>query len=132
MGVRILIIEADPDLNRLLHVLLETDGYEVTTTFATDAALARARRETFDLIIYDWDLDDLRGQLLLDTLVTELPLHTIPLLLICGRAPAASIANALGMSGTPMIEKPFDLRLFTRQVAALVHPRERAVGAAVL
>jgi hypothetical protein len=53
----------------------------------------------------------------------------IPILLVCGALPPRSVYEMLGNAGVPVLEKPFDLMVFSRHVAALLRPAGRAVGA---
>jgi DNA-binding response OmpR family regulator len=50
---RVLVAESDAATLRLLRLLLDNEGYEVTTATSTDRAAALLRANIFDLVITD-------------------------------------------------------------------------------
>ncbi|MEN9938058.1 MAG: hypothetical protein RLZZ387_4637 [Chloroflexota bacterium] len=130
MTSTILVIEDDPDLGRLFESMLEIEGYRVVLARdVQEAEQAIARREP-QLIIFDWQLSNVQGFIWVDQIRSnELTAH-IPLLLVCGTLPPRSVYEMLGNAGVTLVEKPFDLLVFIRHIAALLRPFERTVGAA--
>lgn len=126
----ILVIEHDPDLGRLFQSMLELEGYRVV--LAPDVATTQAKLAGSppDLVVFDWDLDNTAGYVWVDQMRSSERTAHIPILLVCGAMPPRLVYEMLGNAGVTMIEKPFDLLVFARHVAALVHPRTRVLGAA--
>ena len=59
--MRILIIEDEEHLARLVAEVLGKEGYSASSTGDGRSGLARALAEPFDLLIVDWMLPDLDG-----------------------------------------------------------------------
>jgi DNA-binding response OmpR family regulator len=130
MSSSILVIEEDPDLGRLFDSMLGLEGYQVTLTHnVTEAREALLAREP-DLIVFDWQLSNADGFMWVDRMRSDDRTVHIPILLICGVLPPRSVYEMLGNIGVPVLEKPFDLLVFSRHIKALLRPADRAVGAA--
>jgi len=129
MRPSILVIEEDPDLGRLFEAMLHVEGYSVSIARSVHEARDLIMRREPDLIVFDWALNNAAGYLWIDEIRNTAHTAHIPVLLVCGAIPPRSIYEMLGIVGVPIVEKPFDLRDFCRHVAAMIQPRERAVGA---
>jgi CheY-like chemotaxis protein len=53
----ILVVEDEPSVRNAMRMLLEIEGYEVTTTASAADALEALRRDYFDLIVTDYHLE---------------------------------------------------------------------------
>lgn len=130
MRPTILVIEQDPDLRRLFESMLGIEGYYVTLACDVDEARAVLARREPDLVIFDWQLTNTAGYVWVDQMRRGERTAHIPILLVCGAMPPRIVYEMLGNAGVTMIEKPFDLLVFTRHVAAILRPCERTLGAA--
>lgn len=59
--MRVLIVEDEEHLARLVAAVLGREGYAAEIAFDGRTALARAMTEDFDLLVLDWMLPDLDG-----------------------------------------------------------------------
>src|SRR5262245_9252876 len=101
--VTILVIEAEPDLGRLFHVLLENEGYEVRLARDWREAQAALGTGEPDLIIFDWAITNTAGYLWADEVrASPLTAH-IPILFVCGETPSRGMSHLLGNIGIPVI-----------------------------
>jgi DNA-binding response OmpR family regulator len=130
MEPTILVIEQDPDLGRLFHSMLELEGYRVTLARDLTAAQEALAMNEPDLIVFDWQLSNTAGYPWVNKMRSGVRTAHIPILLVCGAMPPRQVYEMLGNAGVTMIEKPFDLLVFSRHVAALLQPRSRVLGAA--
>ena len=64
-GARILIVEDDADINRLLTTLLSKEGYTVIPAYSGSEAEMRLQAERVDLVLLDLMLPGLTGEELL-------------------------------------------------------------------
>ncbi|CAN5272402.1 response regulator transcription factor [soil metagenome] len=110
--MRIAILDDDPvQIDQLLRILkapLNSD-YEETTCvpFAEGEHLRRAlRRETFDLLVLDWNLPDLDGVELLHWLREE-KRDLTPVLMLSARTSEKDVARALTRGADDYVIKPF-------------------------
>ncbi|MBK9944069.1 MAG: response regulator [Kouleothrix sp.] len=128
MRANILIVEESPDLCRLFEHMLLADGYLVQTYPDWQAAdQALAQREP-DLIIFDWVPANSAGYTWAEALANAEDTALIPILFVCGDPPQRTTLEVLGSAGISVIEKPFDIFVFRKRVAALLGIRERALG----
>jgi DNA-binding response OmpR family regulator len=130
MEPTILVIEQDPDLGRLFQSMLELEGYHVTLVRDVAAAREAVAQNHPALVVFDWSLSNTAGYVWVDQMRAGEHTAHIPILLVCGAMPPRLVYEMLGNAGVTMIEKPFDLLIFSRHVAALVHPHSRVLGAA--
>src|SRR5207302_4072487 len=87
---RILVVDDDEGLLRLLTMRLSAMGFDVTTCMTGEEALAVAKREVFDLALTDLRLPDLDGLSVLGELRLIHP--GLPVLLVTAHG---SIPNAV-------------------------------------
>jgi DNA-binding response OmpR family regulator len=61
---RVLLIAGDPDITRTLQVYLEAHQFSVQTVDTGDAAIEACCQSPPEVVILDWDLPDMAGNLL--------------------------------------------------------------------
>src|SRR3954447_20306261 len=81
---RILVVEDDPTISDILRVLLEDDGFRITTALSGRAAMELALADPPDLITLDLQLPDIDGYRLLDELRSQPRLSDIPVVIVSG------------------------------------------------
>ncbi|WP_406542164.1 response regulator transcription factor [Clostridium ljungdahlii] len=59
---KILIVEDDPKINKMVQTLLKKNEYEVVAAFSGTEALLLLEKESFDLILLDLMLPGLSGE----------------------------------------------------------------------
>ena len=112
---RVLIVDDDPNLTRLLRTLLHSSGFEVSSAADGSIALDTANNESFDVIILDLRMPGLDGR----TLYRELRARGVMAPVLIASAYGARNAQAeLGAEG--FIEKPFEPDLFVEAVERLI------------
>ena len=66
---KILIIDDEEDLCRLMKLNLESDGrLEVAIAFSGQEGIGKVNKEAFDLVITDFDMPDMNGNEVIDAL----------------------------------------------------------------
>jgi two-component system phosphate regulon response regulator PhoB len=128
MRAKILVIEEEADLRRLFGVILQAEGYNAQLADDWQAAQATLATGEPDLIIFDWAITNAAGYLWADDLRKAPATAHIPLLFVCGDQPSRSMMQLLGNAGITVIEKPFDIFIFRKRVAALLTPLARMAG----
>lgn len=118
--VRILIVDDEPPIRKLLKVGLTTQGYAVAEAINAKSAIEVLRSEKPDLIILDLGLPDMTGHELLERWRSEG--LTLPIVILSSRTDEAGIVKALELGADDYITKPFGMNeLVARLRVALRH-----------
>jgi len=111
---RLLVVDDDPDLLRLLSIRLRASGYQVDAVESAESALAHMAVVTPDLIISDVRLPGRDGLALFDEVRASHPGLPVILLTAHGSIPDAVEATARGVFD--YLTKPFDSRVLLDKV----------------
>lgn len=121
---RVLIVDDDRVVQRLLHELLEEEGYEVGIADDGRQALAVLSRRPYDILLVDLMMPNLDGAGLLAELERLGRRDALRVVVVSASHDAASRARAIGADA--VVEKPFELDALLSKVRALLktaHPR---------
>ena len=117
--MRIAILEDDPALADQMVQALEGGGHAVHSFRMGAALVARLKRDTFDLLILDWNLPDMPG---IDALTWALEhLKSVPpVLFVTSRGQEADIVRALNQGADDYLVKPIKVSELLARVGALL------------
>lgn len=123
-ALRIALVEDDAQLAELVSLWLAEAGhacrrYESGKPFLKDIS----RRETFDLLLLDWNLPDISGDEILITVRRELDWH-IPVLFSTSRDSEEDIVHALELGADDYMVKPIRRGELVARIGALVRRSE--------
>ncbi|MCA9659607.1 MAG: sigma-54-dependent Fis family transcriptional regulator [Myxococcales bacterium] len=124
---RILLVDDEPNLRKVLGALLRQQGYEVHAEVDGAAALARVRAsppKTFDVVITDLRMPNLDGIGLLRELTRHEP--NLPVILLTAHGTVDSAVEAVKLGAFDYLEKPFDRDQIHQVVEKAIATRERA------
>ncbi len=118
-GQRILVVDDDLHIRRLLHGTLSRASYEVVEAKTGREALERAAADHPDAILLDLGLPDRDGLELVPLLKSQ---AKVPLLVVSARDATDDKVAALDLGADDYVTKPFDgEELLARLRAALRH-----------
>ncbi len=118
---RILVVDDDREVVRLMKAYLEQAGYEVLLAFDGETALHMLRRDEPDLVLLDLMLPD-RGGLDITRFVRSDPsIAHIPIIMLTARVDVTDRIVGLEVGADDYIIKPYD----PREVVARVRARLR-------
>jgi two-component system response regulator GlrR len=103
---KILLVDDDPGLLRLLSIRLRAEGYDVEAVESAHKALATLNRFSPDLVITDLRMDKMDGIGLLKELQTRSPGLRVVIITAHGTIPDAVVATQSGAFG--FLTKPID------------------------
>jgi len=106
MQERILVVDDDEALLRLLSMRLSASGFAVTTCATGEEALTLAKREMFDLALTDLRLPDRDGLSVLEELKLIHP--DLPVLLLTAHGTIPNAVEAMQKGAFGYLTKPFD------------------------
>ncbi len=104
--VKVLVVDDDETILKLIKMRLEVEGYTVGTASGAETALELAREETFDIALLDYKLADKNGIALMSDLFQLNPEMPVIILTAYGTIKGAVEAMKKGAYG--YITKPFD------------------------
>lgn len=102
---RILCVDDEPAILRLLTVVLAADGHAVETAANGAEALAIAASRPVDAVLLDLGLPDRDGLELIGAIRAR---AAVPVLVVSARVDVAEKVAALDLGATDYITKPFD------------------------
>jgi two-component system response regulator GlrR len=103
---KILVVDDDETILKLIRMRLEVEGYEVTTATGSQEALALAREKGFDIALLDYKLADKNGVALMEDL-----LHLdreMPVIILTAYGTIKGAVEALKKGAYGYLTKPFD------------------------
>lgn len=106
--LKLLVVDDEPALRRLLEFLLGRYGYQVTSVSDGKMALDYLATETPDLIILDVMMPVFDGFDVLSIIRGSETMSSIPVVLLTARAQLADIQKGLNMGADAYLAKPFD------------------------
>jgi two-component system, OmpR family, KDP operon response regulator KdpE len=117
--VRVLVVDDEPPIRKLLRLGLNAHGYEVLEASNGKTALELLSQAP-DLIILDLGLPDIEGHELLRTIRSRN--DSVPIVVLSSRGDEAGKVQALDFGADDYVTKPFGMdELLARMRAALRH-----------
>ena len=120
---KILIVEDETDINRLLAKLLKAEGYRTVQAYSGTEAILLLEREKPDLILMDLMLPGLSGEELLGEIREERK-YIAPVLVLTAKAALKDRVALLKAGADDYIVKPFE----PEEVAARIYAALRRAG----
>ncbi|HEY6452589.1 MAG TPA: sigma-54 dependent transcriptional regulator [Steroidobacteraceae bacterium] len=121
---KILVVDDESDIRRLLQEILTEEGYEVEV--AADASQARAARarQAPDLVLLDIWMPDTDGITLLREWSSE-PADGCPVVMMSGHGTVETAVEATRLGAYDFVEKPLSLAKLLRTVERALDARSR-------
>jgi two-component system, OmpR family, KDP operon response regulator KdpE len=120
-GAKVLVVDDEPQIQRVLRPALTACGYEVVEAGTGHAALNAIASIAPDLVILDLGLPDMDGK---EVLRKTRIMTRIPVIVLSARDREAEKIMALDLGANDYVEKPFAIgELLARMRAALRHSR---------
>lgn len=107
MPLRILVVDDEPTILKILAALLVREGYDVVSLSRGDEARDRILSEDFDLLLSDLEMSPVGGMELLRLIRDVRP--TMASIIMTGYASSATIAEAIKLGAYDYAAKPLKL-----------------------
>ncbi|MCC6735407.1 MAG: response regulator transcription factor [Bauldia sp.] len=117
IGPRILVVDDEPQIQKLLRIALEAHEFTVVTVGRGADGIARAAIEKPDLVILDLGLPDMDGK---DVVARIREWSTVPILILSVREGEAEKVAALDGGANDYVVKPFGVAELLARVRALL------------
>jgi putative two-component system response regulator len=119
---RILVIDDEDVIRRLMMEILESDGHTVNGAETAERALLLLDEEEFDLVVSDVVMPALSGLELIETVRARRA--SLPVVLVTGAGTYDTLSQALTRGAAGLVTKPF---AHTELTSAVTHALERAL-----
>jgi two-component system, OmpR family, alkaline phosphatase synthesis response regulator PhoP len=126
MTQRILVVDDDKQIVRLVKTYLEEANFSVLTAFDGDDALRVVRHERPDLIVLDVQLPGHDGWEITRHIRSEELLQTIPILMLTARVEDTDKILGLELGADDYLTKPFNPREVVARVRAILRRTNHA------
>ena len=120
---RILVVEDDADVVRVVASFLEREGYQVQVALDGALGLDAAFHDPPDLVILDWMLPVVDGPTFLTRLRRE---QDVPVIMLTARSEEDDRIRGLETGADDYVTKPFSPRELVARVRAVLRRRESA------
>jgi DNA-binding NtrC family response regulator len=111
---RILIIDDDENIRKVLTTILEDEGYYVESVDTAKKAIERTRRKFYNLALIDIRLPDMEGIELLTKMKNTTP--KIRKIIITGYPTLQNAVEAVNRGADAYIMKPFDMEKVLQEI----------------
>ena len=119
-SVRVLLVEDDPVILRLLEVNFELEGYDVLLAHDGAEGIDMARAQRPDLVISDIMMPNVSGIELVEALKGDEATAGIPIILLSAKAQSADVRAGMEAGADDYITKPFEPLELVDRVQALL------------
>jgi len=103
---KVLVVDDEVNLRKVLAAMLRRDGYEVTVAEDGAVALAEFNKNGADVVVTDLVMPKVGGLEILKTLNTQAP--DVPVIIITAHGTVDSAVEAIKLGAFDYITKPFD------------------------
>ncbi len=118
---KILVVDDDKEVVRLMRAYLEQAGYEVLVAYDGESAVHNLRREKPDLVLLDLMLPDRDGYDITRLVRSDTALAHIPIIMLTARVDDTDKIIGLELGADDYVTKPYN----PREVVARVRARLR-------
>ena len=120
LRAKILIIEDEKDIVKLLQYNLEREGYQVTSVPTGEEALRLLEKQSPDLVILDVMLPGIDGLETCRLLKQDPPKKDIPVLMLTAKSEETDVIVGLRLGADDYVTKPFSPKVLMARVKALL------------
>ena len=125
MGAKILVVDDEPNVLRLIGYALQVEGYEIVTAETGVEALNKVETERPDLVILDIMLPDLSGIEVCQKLRSKTGMIDLPIIMLSARTQVGDKIKGLEAGADEYVTKPVDSDEMVARVSALLDRTRR-------
>ena len=126
MAAKILIVEDEKNIAKVVAYNLEKEGFQVSTARDGEEGLAKARKEIPDLVLLDLMLPKVGGLEVCRQLRADSRTAAIPIIMLTAKTQETDRVVGLEMGADDYVPKPFSTRELVARVRAVLRRAGRA------
>jgi DNA-binding NtrC family response regulator len=123
-GARILVVDDDESIRKVLTAILEDQGYTVESVDTAKKAIQKTKRKTYNLALIDIRLPDMEGIQLLTRMKDTTP--KMRKIIITGYPTLKNAVEAVNKGADAYIVKPFDMEKVLKTIKEQLKRQEEA------
>lgn len=121
MALNILLIEDDPDIQKMVQLSLKYQGgHSVSVASGGQEGLVKARAERPDLILLDVMMPEMDGYEVCQRLKADPETASIPVVFLSARAQQSEIQKGKDLGAAGYLVKPFDPMTLSSYLEAIL------------
>lgn len=120
MSQRILVVDDDKEIVRIIRAYLQQAGYAVLTAYDGETALHIIRSDRPDLVVLDLMLPDRDGWSITRVVRADESLATTPIIMLTARVESTDRVLGLNLGADDYVPKPFDPHEVVARVRAVL------------
>ncbi len=120
MSQKILVVDDEPMIRELIHLTLETAGFQVSEAGHAAEAREVIKQNPPDLILLDWMLPGRSGLELARELKRSSGTRTVPIIMLTAKGEEHDKVEALDVGADDYITKPFSPRELAARIRAVL------------
>ena len=120
MSQRILVVDDDKEIVRILRAYLEQAGYTVWPAYDGETALHIMRSDRPDLVVLDLMLPDRDGWSITKIVRADPALKALPIVMLTARVESADKIQGLNLGADDYVPKPFNPHEVVARVRAVL------------
>lgn len=129
MSAKILVIDDENQIRRMLRIALKSEGYDISEAENGEQGLASIARQQPDLVVLDLGLPDMDGQTLLRELRSW---SAVPVIVLSVRNSDKEKVQLLDAGAQDYVSKPFSIEEFLARVRANLRDHIKQQSAQIL
>lgn len=122
---RVLVVDDDPQVLKLLRVNFELEGYEVMSATNGEEALELVGRDSPDVVVCDVMMPGIDGLEVVRRLRAQPDTAGLPLVVVSAKAQRADVRAGLKLGADEYVTKPFDPAELIEIVQRLLEERKK-------
>ncbi|OGS11871.1 MAG: hypothetical protein A2234_09100 [Elusimicrobia bacterium RIFOXYA2_FULL_58_8] len=120
MGQKILIVEDEDLIAKVLSIRFENLGYAVFVAGDGEAGLATVKKEKPDLVLLDLGLPKIDGTTLCELIKTDAALKNTKVIILTGKRLMGDMENSFQAGADLYVNKPYEWERLLAQVKKLL------------
>jgi len=120
LSVPVLVVEDSRTMCQIVRNLLMLIGFKhVDAAFDGASALAKLSQRRYGLVISDWNMQPMTGQILLERVRADPELSGTPFIMVTAEANHANVTAAKAAGASNYIVKPFTGEILKEKIASV-------------
>jgi two-component system chemotaxis response regulator CheY len=122
-ALEVLIVDDQPSMRGLTKYVLQQIGFQkIAEAKSGRDALLKIEVQNFDLVLSDWNMDDIDGLTLLKIVRKHPKTTRLPFIMATGQGDKEQVKLAIESGVNNYVLKPFDAATMRRKIEAVLGP----------